>query len=47
MGYSIWDREKGGPASRKRYHTHYSAEKACRRMNEKAGSMGRYYVKEL
>lgn len=46
MGYSIWDREKGGPASPKRYVTHYSAAKACASLNAKNGTM-RYYIKEM
>lgn len=51
MGYTIWDRSKGGPANRTRYWTHFKAVKACERMNAKAfaatGTNDRYYVKEL
>jgi hypothetical protein len=47
MGYTVWDREKGGPANRTRYYTHYNAAKACARLNAVAGSMGRFYIKEL
>jgi len=46
--YTIWDRENGGPASRKIYETHRGALKACERMNaKKTVATGRYYVKEL
>lgn len=47
MGYSIWDRDKGGPASRKRYLTHYSAAKACQKLNDKHHAIARFYVKGL
>lgn len=47
MGYSIWDRELGGPATGKRYVTHFAAAKACKKLNDKAGSIARFYVKEL
>lgn len=51
MGYSIWDRVKGGPANRTRYYTHFRADKRCEMMNSKefaaSGVADRYYVKEL
>lgn len=45
--YTVWDREKGSPAINRRYATHYSAAKKCARLNEKAGTLARYYIKEL
>lgn len=49
MGYSIWDREKGGPAGSKRYTSYSAALKACGRRNDKdyPANIGRFYVKEL
>lgn len=47
MGYSIWDREKGGPANRVRYETHYRAAKACQKLNDKHNTIGRFYIKEM
>lgn len=47
MGYCVWDREKGGPANRTRYYTHYNAAKACQRLNDKHNAIARFYIKEL
>lgn len=47
MGYSIWDRDKGGPASTRRYLSLSRAKKACAQMNEKHNAIARFYVKEL
>jgi hypothetical protein len=47
MGFTVWDRVKGGPANPVRYWTKRNAEKARDRFNAKAGETDRYYVKEL
>lgn len=47
MGYTIWDRVKGGPANRTRYYTRRNAAKACARLNARSSEPCRFYIKEL
>jgi len=47
MGYSIWDRIKGGPAKNTRYQSRGKAQGVCNLMNARSSESDRFYVKEL
>lgn len=47
MGYCVWDREKGGPANSYRYQSRRMAQKWADARNRDAGTLDRFYVKEL
>jgi len=47
MGYSVWDKEKGGPSSRRIYQSRIMAQKWADARNKDAGTADRFYVKEM
>ena len=47
MGFTVWDREKGGPARTTLYHTRKRAEAVAAHLNGKHDADDRFYVKGL